>query len=246
MIMRRILILTTIMVLFFSCKSEQPPPYPQQQVQPVPVQQPAPAQQMPPVPAPAAPVPGQQPAAPSGQPQNPLAGLAALGQMIGQATGQQPGKPGKPGQVTAKIIPWQSLSQALPTAAPGWSLQGQVEGESVNAMGINMAQASCKLKAGGMQAEVTIMDNPVTAMAGMAFAMTPTVDSSTQRMSKTNINGNPGIQTYKKQKRSAEIQVFVSNRLLVTITVKNTDNEAYAIQLAQQINYAHLKSLIGG
>ena len=61
-------------------------------------------------------------------------GLAALGQAMGQPAAQPAGRAAAP----AAIVPWQSLAQALPTAAPGRAMQGQIEGSTVNAMGFAM------------------------------------------------------------------------------------------------------------
>jgi hypothetical protein len=229
---------------FAACKSEEPvnpyaqgypQGYPQgvQQAYPqVPVTQPQ-----------------QQPAAqPTGQPAaNPLAGLAALGQAMGGMAGQPAGQPVQAAAPTA-LVPWQSLAQALPTAA-GWTMQGQVEGESVNVMGIAASTTRCDLAQGAMTAHVEIVDNAMAAsMAAMGFSMLGNMSSDTNegRTSRVNFGTYPGMQNFQKQSNSADVTIVVGNRIMVTVKVQNAGSETPALQLAQAINFAHLASLIGG
>lgn len=239
------------------CKSEPQNPYPQgypqqtypqqgypqalpgQQGQPMqqaqPMQQPQPLQQ-------AQPAQQGQPAAQG----DPMAGLAgALGQAMGQAMGQAPA--GQQGAV--QMINWQSLGQALPTAAPGWALDGQVEGESANMFGISVSTARCNMKQGNMNAKVEIVDTSMNPMMAMPFNMARSVqvDSSTERRGPTTVGGTyPATQSWNKQTNEAEIMAMVHNRVMVTVKVTNAASEAPATQLANSINWAHIASLIGG
>ncbi|HUT76104.1 MAG TPA: hypothetical protein VM285_00365 [Polyangia bacterium] len=233
----------------FGCKSEPKNPYPQGYPQGYPQQQvPMPNQAMPGYPQPMQ----QQPAQPAQavQAQNPMAGLAALGQAMGQMGGQPPAGGGQvvtPGAPAAALVPWAELAKALPLAAPGWMLQGQAEGETAAMMGIGVSTARCKLVQGTLQADIEILDNAMAAgMAGMGFAMMPTVDSSEQRASRLNFGAYPGLLTFHKKQSKADIVVIVSNRLMITVKVENTGSEQPAIQLAQMVNYQYLASLIGG
>ena len=245
---KALLVTTAIagLALIFGCKSEPQNPYPQgypQQGYPqqgYPGQQPMqPMQPMQPV-QPNVPA---QPAAPAGQQPNPLTGLAgALGQAMGQAQGQAAG--GAPVQ----MIPWQSLSQALPTAAPGWALKGEVEGESANMMGISVSTAKCKLAQGNMEATIEVVDTSMNPMIAMPFNMMRgmQVDSSKERRGPVNFGTYPGTQSWTKTSNKAEVMVMVHNRVMVTVKVTNAASEVPANQLASQINYAHIASLIGG
>jgi len=226
-----------------ACKSEQPAsPYPQGYPQAYP--------QAYPQGYPQAPVAQQQiPAQPAAQqPANPMAGLAALGQAMGGMAGQPAGQPGQ-AAAPAALVPWQSLSQALPTAAPGWAMQGQIEGSTANALGIAVSQAKCDLTQGAMAADVEILDNAMAAgMAAMGFAMmgNMSADTSESRSSRVNFGAYPGMQNFSKTSNSADVTIVVGNRILVTVKVTNTGSEAPALQLAQSVNYALLASLIGG
>ena len=224
---------------------QQAPGYPQQQAAPGQMQQAQPAQQ---AARPAQPAqPGQQPA--GQQQQNPLAGLAALGQaMQGMQQGAQGAQGAQGGSATVGgVVAWGELTKALPTAAPGWQLQGQPEGETAAAMGISVSTARCTLSQGSMKAKVEIIDNAMAAgMAAMGFAMVPTVDSSTERVGKVTIGGNSGMKTFTKSKSEAEIVLVMNSRLMINVTVENTPSEQPAVALAQQINYPLLRSLIGG
>lgn len=237
------------LVLVAGCKSEPQNPYPQgypqqgypQQGYPqVPQQQVQPIQQAQPLPQ-AQPV--QQPA---GQVQDPMAGLAgALGQAMGQAMGQAPA--GQQGAV--QMINWQSLGQALPTAAPGWSMEGQVEGESANMFGISVSTARCDLKQGAMEGKVEIVDTSMNPMMAMPFTMARSVqiDSSDERRGPTTFGGSyPATQSWNKKTNTAEVMAMVHNRVMVTVKVTNAGSEAPAQQLANSINWAHIASLIGG
>lgn len=222
---------------FAACKSEEPVnPYAQAYPQGYPQGYPQAYPQVPVAPQPVA----QQPA-------NPMAGLAALGQAMGGMAGQPPGQAGQVAAPTA-LVPWQSLGQALPTSA-GWAMQGQVEGESVNVMGIAASTAKCHLTQGAMTADVEIVDNAMAAsMAGMGFAMlgNMTTDTNESRSSRVNFGTYPGMQNFQKTSNSADVTVVVGNRILVTVKVSNAGSEAPALQLTQAINFAHLASLIGG
>ena len=222
---------------FAACKSEEPVnPYAQAYPQGYP-------QAYPQVPVAQQPV--AQPAAQ--QPANPMAGLAALGQAMGGMAGQPAGQAGQVAAPNA-LVPWQSLGQALPMSA-GWAMQGQVEGESVNVMGIAASTAKCHLTQGAMTADVEIIDNAMAAgMAGMGFAMLGNMatDTNEGRSSRVNFGTYPGMQNFQKASNSADVTVVVGNRILVTVKVSNAGSEAPALQLAQAINFAHLAALIGG
>jgi hypothetical protein len=237
-IIRSASILVVAIALFaWGCKSEPQNQFPQGYPQGYP-------QQQVPVPNPA--MPGSpQPA----QPQNPMAGLAALGQAMGQMGGQPAagGQVATPGAPAGALVPWAELGRALPLAAPGWVPQGQVEGETAAMLGIGVSTARCKLTQGSMQAEVDILDNAMAAgMAGMGFAMMPTVDSSEQRVGRLDFGAYPGLLTFHKKESKAEVVVVVGNRLMVTVKVTGTASELPATQLAQLVNYQYLASLIGG
>jgi hypothetical protein len=246
-------LIATVAIAYLGCGSEPDNPYPQGYPQGYPgqaQQQPQgyPQQPMQPM-QPAQPVQPAQPAQPvqpgqPGQQPNPFAGLAqAMGQMAGQMGGQPPGQAAP----ASAVIPWQSLSQALPTTAPGWQLQGQVEGETAAAMGISVSSASCKLKQGAMTAEIEILDNAMAAgMASMGVNMVIQVDTNEERIGRVNIGNQPGMQTFHKQQNKADVVLIVRNRLMVNVTVDNAGSEAPAVQLAQLINIAHLNSLMGG
>lgn len=226
-------------------KKEEPvaPTYPQGYQQPMYPQQPGVAQPgqpvQPGVPVqPAAPMQPAQPVQPVQpvQPANPM-------NMLGQMMGAQPAQPG--GVAT---FPWQSLSQALPVSTPGWAMNGQVEGESANIMGMYVSKASCKLKQGNMNAEVEIVDTSMNPMIAMPFNMMRTVqiDSSKERVGPITYGVNPATQKFDKRRNEAQVIVMVSNRIMVTITVKNAPSEAVASGIGQYVNYAHLAKLVGG
>ncbi len=156
--------------------------------------------------------------------------------------------PGQPVQVGGVQISWQSLSQALPTNAPGWVMSGQVEGESAVIMGMAFSRAGCNLRQGNMTAKVDIVDTSMNPMMAMPFNMARSVqiDSSTERVSPINYGAHPATQKFEKQRMRAEVLVMVSNRIMVTITVNNAPSEAAASGLGQYVNYAHLAKLVGG
>lgn len=204
----------------------------------------APAQPAPPgqsAPAAGSAAPGQQPANPG---QNPMAGLmGALGQMSGQPQGQT-----APTSNAVAHIPWQTLSKALPSNPKGWSLQGEIEGESANIMGISVSQASCKFKQGEMKAKVQILDTSMNPLIAMPFNMARSVqlDSNEERMGPINFGTYPGTQKFNKKRNKAQVMIMVHNRIMITIEVDNAASEAEAVALGQQVNFAHLAQVAGG
>jgi hypothetical protein len=193
-----------------------------------------------PVPQPAQAAQPVQQAQPGQPAQTPMAGLiGALGAMKGRQ--QAAGAP-------AQAIPWQSLVQALPTAAPGWTLDGQPEGESASIGGFTSSQAKCRLKQGDMTAKVGIVDTSLNPMVAMPFNMARTmrVDSSDERMGPINFGTHPGTQKLSKKRNEAQVMVMVNNRILVTVEVDNTAAETPAVGVMQYVNFAHLAQLAGG
>jgi hypothetical protein len=154
--------------------------------------------------------------------------LGALGQAMAQ--GQQAG---------AAAIPWQSLAQALPLNAVGWTAQGQAKGESAQMMGISVSTARLQLTQGAMKGRVEIVDTSMNPMLAMPFNMARTmrIDSSEERMGPINFGTYPGTQVFRKTSGQAEVMVLVANRLLVTVTVDGASAEQPAVSLAQQVNY---------
>ena len=165
--------------------------------------------------------------------------MGALGAMQGQQ---------QAGAAAPQAIPWQSLVQALPASAPGWALDGQPEGESASFGGFTTSSAKCRLKQGTMTADVQIIDTSVNPMLAMPFNMARSmrVDSSDERMGPINFGSYPGTQKLKKKSNKAEVMVMVSNRVLVTVTVKGATSEAPAVGVMQYVNFAHLAQLVGG
>jgi hypothetical protein len=167
--------------------------------------------------------------------------------------GQPPSQPlPKPGNVStagaSSFVPWPALSKALPTAVPGWELDGEIEGESANMMGFSISRAGCKLKKGTMTARVQIVDTSMNPMLAMPFNMARNIrlDSSEERMGPIDIGTYPGTQKYDKKRGQAQITVLVHNRVLVTVEVNKTDSEAPAVAVAEQVNLKMLAELAGG
>jgi hypothetical protein len=216
--------------------------YPGQPAQPVPAPVP-PAQPV----QPGQPAPPAQPAQPGQPGQQGVPQIGDLLGALGQMAGQQPTQPGQqPAAVTH--IPWQSLSQALPTATPGWTLSGEVQGESLNMMGISVSQAGCDLVKGNLKAEVQIIDTTMNPMIAMPFNMARSmqIDSSEQRVGPINFGVYPGTQKLDKRRNKTEIMVMVHNRVLVKLTVEGSPTEAEAQNLGRYVNYAMLATLVGG
>ena len=172
---------------------------------------------------------------------NPMANLmGALGALQGQGQ-QQAGQP-------VATIAWQSLTQALPSAAPGWTLKGSPKGESVQMMGVSVAQASCELTQGNMTAEVEIVDTSMNPMLAVPFSMARSVqvDSSEERLGPINFGDHPGTQRFDKKSNKAEVMVLVKNRVMVTVKVQNAPAESAAVGIMQYVNFNHLSSLVEG
>jgi hypothetical protein len=242
-----------LLLLSAACNKEDPTPatMPAQPVSQHPGALPAqqivtPGQPQPAAPAPAGGISGAPTAPtvpqPAAQPPNatPMSGLmGALGAMQGQQQG---------GGAPVKVIQWQSLTQALPLATPGWTLAGQPKGESATVMGISVANASCKLTQGNMTAKVEIVDTSMNPMLAMPFNMARSiqVDSSEERMGPINFGTYPGTQKLRKTRNQAEVMVMVKNRIMITVKVDNTASEAAAVGVMQYVNFNHLSSLVEG
>lgn len=177
--------------------------------------------------------------------QNPMAGLfGALGSK---------GETAKAGEVvsagtTVTLIPWRSLSRALPVGGNGWTRQGEPEGSTSEVRGIPVPQASCQLGRGQLSAKVSILDTFMNPLLAMPFNMARTVeiDSVNERIGPTSILNHPATQKYKKGQQKAEVLIMVGSRILVKIQVHGAANETPAVELAKSLNLALLSEFAGG
>lgn len=150
------------------------------------------------------------------------------------------------GDTPMPTIPWQTLSMALPTGAPGWTLSGQIKGENSHMMGIAVSTAGIELFSGNMKAKVDIVDTSMNPLVARPFniARAVPVDSSKERVNALNLGGHPATQRLNKQSGGAQIVAMVGHRLLVTVDVENAGSEQPALALAQLVNFPLLAASI--
>ena len=145
-------------------------------------------------------------------------------------------------------IPWPALARTLPPKAQGWMLEGDPQGNTNPLRGIPVPQATCRLKKGPLLADVRIIDTLMNPLVAMPYnlARAVQIDSSKERIGRTEINNQPAAQKYNKRHNEAEVLIMVGGRILVTVTVHGAANETPAMELAKSLNLTLLSKLVGG
>lgn len=145
--------------------------------------------------------------------------IAALGQI--QEAVQKVEKAAKETQEMKAVDPvhFSKLLELLPKAPSGFTADGEPRGETTNAMGFKVSMAEQAYSAEGKSLQVKITDGAFNAPLYTVITMAAQfARESTDGYEKgITLDGNPGVEKWRKDGGDAELNVVVGKRFFVEI-----------------------------
>lgn len=116
-------------------------------------------------------------------------------------------------------IHFSKLIELLPKAPSGWTAEGEPRGETTNAMGFKVSMAEQSFSAEGKSLQVKITDGAFNAPLYTVITMAAQfARESTEGYEKgVTLDGNPGVEKWRKEGGDAELNVVVGKRFFVEI-----------------------------
>lgn len=145
--------------------------------------------------------------------------IAALGQI--QEAVKKAEQAAKETQEMKAVHPvhFSKLVELLPKAPAGWEADGEPRGETTSAMGFSISTAEQRFSREGQSLRVKIMDGAFNAPLYTIITMAAQfARESTEGYEKgVTIDGNPGIEKWRKDGGDAELNVVVGKRFFVEV-----------------------------
>lgn len=145
--------------------------------------------------------------------------IAALGQI--QEAVQKAEKAAKETQEMKAVDPvhFSKLLELLPKAPSGFTADGEPRGETTNAMGFKVSMAEQSYSAEGKSLQVKITDGAFNAPLYTVITMAAQfARESTDGYEKgITLDGNPGVEKWRKDGGDAELNVVVGKRFFVEV-----------------------------
>ncbi len=145
--------------------------------------------------------------------------IAALGQI--QEAVKKAEQAAKESQEMKPVEPvhFSKLIELLPKAPSGWTADGDPKGETTNAMGFKVSMAEQSFSAEGKSLQVKITDGAFNAPLYTVITMAAQfARESTEGYEKgVTLDGNPGVEKWRKEGGDAELNVVVGKRFFVEI-----------------------------
>jgi hypothetical protein len=145
--------------------------------------------------------------------------IAALGQI--QEAVQKAEKAAKESQDMKAVEPvhFSKLIELLPKAPAGFTADGEPRGETTNAMGFKVSMAEQGFSAEGKSLQVKITDGAFNAPLYTVITMAAQfARESTDGYEKgITLDGNPGVEKWRKDGGDAELNVVVGKRFFVEV-----------------------------
>lgn len=116
-------------------------------------------------------------------------------------------------------IHFSKLIELLPKVPGGWTADGEPRGETTNAMGFKVSMAEQSFSAEGKSLRVKITDGAFNAPLYTVITMAAQfARESTEGYEKgVTLDGNPGVEKWRKDGGDAELNVVVGKRFFVEI-----------------------------
>ncbi|MBK8594950.1 MAG: hypothetical protein IPP07_04675 [Holophagales bacterium] len=153
--------------------------------------------------------------------------IAALGQI--QDAVKKAEQAAKESQEMKAVEPvhFSKLIELLPKAPSGWTADGEPRGETTNAMGFKVSMAEQSFSAEGKSLQVKITDGAFNAPLYTVITMAAQfARESTEGYEKgVTLDGNPGIEKWRKDGGDAELNVVIGKRFFVEIQGSNITPE---------------------
>ncbi len=145
--------------------------------------------------------------------------IAAFGQI--QEAVKKAEQAAKESQEMKPVEPvhFSKLIELLPKAPSGWTADGDPKGETTNAMGFKVSMAEQSFSAEGKSLQVKITDGAFNAPLYTVITMAAQfARESTEGYEKgVTLDGNPGVEKWRKEGGDAELNVVVGKRFFVEI-----------------------------
>lgn len=152
---------------------------------------------------------------------NPIAAMKQIGDAAEKAA-----KAAKEMESTKPVEPvhFSKLVELLPSAPAGFTAE-EPRGETASGMGFKVSTAERNYSKDGQDFEVKILDGafnaPIYAFISMAAQFSR---ESTEGFEKgVTIDGNPGVEKYQKDGKSAELDIVVAKRYVVSIRANGVE-----------------------
>jgi hypothetical protein len=170
--------------------------------------------------------------------------IAAMGQI--QEAVKKAEQAAKEAQEMKAVEPihFSKLVELLPKAPAGWTADGDPRGETTNAMGfsVSMAEQSFSREGGSLHVKITdgAFNGPLYTVVTMAAQF---ARESTEGYEKgVTIDGNPGIEKWRKDGGDAGLNVVVGKRYFVEVEGSGVTPEIVR-QVWNSVDRAKLASL---
>lgn len=171
---------------------------------------------------------------------NPVAAVAQL-----QEAARKAAEAAKEAQGKAPVdpVPFSRLIELLPGAPAGFSAE-EPTGESSNAMGFKVSQARRTYRAEGKRLSVALLDGAFNAplYAGVTMLAQFARESTGGYERGVTLDGNPGVERWRKESGRSELTVVVGKRFLVTIESDGA-GEGFPRQVWGRLDRARLAAL---
>ena len=116
-------------------------------------------------------------------------------------------------------VHFSKLIELLPKAPSGWAADGEPRGETTNAMGFKVSMAEQSFSQEGKSLRVKITDGAFNAPLYTVITMAAQfAHESTEGYEKgVTLDGNPGVEKWRKDGGDAELNVVIGKRYFVEI-----------------------------
>lgn len=140
-------------------------------------------------------------------------------------------------------VPFARLIELLPKAPAGFTAE-EPTGETTNAMGFEVSQAKRTYRAAEKELSVSLLDGAFNAplYAGVTMLAQFARESTDGYERGVTLDGNPGVEKWRKGSGRAELTVVLGKRFLVTIESEGA-GEGFPRQVWGSLDRARLASL---
>jgi hypothetical protein len=147
---------------------------------------------------------------------NPIAAMGQIQEAVKKA--EQAAKEAQD-MKAVEPIHFSRLIELLPKAPAGWTADGEPRGETTNAMGFKVSMAELSFSTEGKSLRVKITDGAFNAPLYTVITMAAQfARESTEGYEKgVTLDGNPGVEKWRKDGGDAELNVVVGKRYFVEI-----------------------------
>ncbi len=170
--------------------------------------------------------------------------IAAMGQISDAAEKAQKAMKEAGEMKAVPPVPFAKLIELLPPAPNGWTPDGEPRGETTTAAGFSVSKAERSFSNGDKHLHVSITDGAYNAPLYAAITMVAQFShESTEGFEKgVTIDGEPGVEKFRKDGGHGEITVVVGKRYLVTVEADGVAPD-FARTVFGQVDRARLASL---